>query len=697
MALSTLEPSPPASGPFSLTLDTFMPDLLRKYPHTRAVLDQHGLRGCGGAEGPHESLGYFVKAHGIDGRKLMDELRLAIAQGAGHMGQPAASAPGPADRIYRPFFLAGIAVVLTLGAVWGAWMLWRIGIAGQFGAAGILEINAHGHAMIFGWVGLFIMGFALQALPRMWHVELPAPRLAVASFVAMVLGIAVRTVAMGLPALSGAAPAALAGGLMELAAIVAVSGILLAAFLRSEVRTEPYMIFILAGLGWFVLQAIAGLWHVWMTMTAVGAEKLLWYVSTYQAPLRDMQIHGLALFMILGVSLRIFPAFFGLPRVSDRRVWTGLVLLTAAVLAEMVFFIAFRWTGRLGFTWGVYSAWLMLAAGVVIITWPWRLWRPLPTHDRSAKFVRIGYGWLAVSLAMLLLLPLYQSLSGRPFSHAYYGAIRHAVTVGFISMMIMGVAAKVVPTLTGRDPRALSALWGPFLLVNIGCLLRVSTQTLTDWNPIFYSIIGLSGTLEVIGLGWWGGHLARMMLTSARVAPLLHTAPPTDGIAGDHLIADVLRWCPGALAVFEQYGFAMLRNPIAQKTFARRVTVAQAASLRCVSLVPLLQSLNDACHPTGAVRYDLPLEEMIPQLPAAAPVLARHGLCPERHGRMTLAQAAEQTGVSKESLVLALAQAGMSDSVTRSGECRSACDSNGSCAQTCIGERKIASVKEARW
>jgi hypothetical protein len=35
--------------------------------------------------------------------------------------------PSIADTIYRPFFLAGIAVVLTLGCVWGAINLFTIG------------------------------------------------------------------------------------------------------------------------------------------------------------------------------------------------------------------------------------------------------------------------------------------------------------------------------------------------------------------------------------------------------------------------------------------------------------------------------------------------------------------------------------------------------------------------------------------
>src|SRR5262249_15641666 len=130
--------------------------------------------------------------------------------------------------------------------------------------------------------------------------------------------------------------------------------------------------------------------------------------------------------------------------------------------------------------------------------------------------------WLFLSLGMLVLLPGYQ-LGLLPllapdsnavqvgFSHAYYGAVRHAITVGFISLMIVGVAAKVVPTLNGVEVRRLSPLWGPFFLINLGCALRVTTQTLTDFHTIGFAVVGVSGLLEVTGLALWGIHLWRIM------------------------------------------------------------------------------------------------------------------------------------------------------------------------------------------
>ena len=43
------------------------------------------------------------------------------------------------------------------------------------------------------------------------------------------------------------------------------------------------------------------------------------------------------------------------------------------------------------------------------------------------------------------MMPLYNRLTGVGFSHAYFGATRHAITVGFISLMIMGMAGQGRP------------------------------------------------------------------------------------------------------------------------------------------------------------------------------------------------------------------------------------------------------------
>lgn len=583
----------------TLSLDTMLPTLLTRYPHARRVFDRYGLSGCGGPAGPAESLRFFARTHGVDERQLLDQIRDAIAQPAD--AQPETVVPTLADTIYRWFFIGGIVVILTAGATWGATLLWQIGSRGKFTGVSLHAVNAHGHAQIYGWVGLFIMGFAYQAFPRIWHTTLAAPKLVAGTFGLMCAGILIRSLLMPFAGSTPAALGSLIGGVIELIACGLFVGQIVATFRRRdrEVAVEPYMGFIFAALFWLVAMAGMDVWFTYVTMTAPDSRTLVWYVSTYQAPLRDLQIHGLALSMILGVSLRMLPALFELPKVSARRAWAALVLVTLGVAGESLVFVAYRWTHNHVIAAFLMLPWLMMTAAVVMVAWSWKLWRPLPVFDRSGKFVRIAYGWLAVSLAMLLLLPVYQHVSGIPFSHAYYGAIRHAITVGFISMMILGIAAKVTATLNGRSGDSLPGLWGPFVLVNIGCFLRCTLQVGTDWHAGFFPLVGISGTLEVIGLTWWSVHLIRLMWTR----PETSAVPRPVEIGPQALVGEIVRAYPQTLDVFLRFGFTMLANPLARETIARGVTVRQAARFRGVNADALTRSLRQAagteCEPVA--------------------------------------------------------------------------------------------------
>jgi hypothetical protein len=598
----------------TLSLDLLLPDLLREYPAARPVFDRYGLRGCGGPRGPHETIGFFARVHGVDPSRLLAELRLAITDRSGRSAH-AQPAPGLADTIYRRYFVGGIVVALTAGATWGAWMLWKIALGGSFRVASFNSVNAHGEAQIFGWVGLFIMGFAYQAFPRLWHTTLAAPRLAAWAFALMVAGLIARTVGIATAgAWPSALPLAMLGGISQVAAVLIFIGQLGATFARSGARLEPYVGFILAALAWFAAAGVFSVWHTWTTLTARTARELIWYVATYQTPLRDLQIHGLALFMILGVSLKMLPALFGLPGISARRAWWALDLMTTGLLGAAGLFLLYRLTGNHVLAAALVLPWLMLSVGVALVVLPWRPWRPFPERDRTGKFVRAAYAWLALSMAMLLLLPAYQLARAGGFSHAYLGATRHAITVGFISLMIMGMAAKVVPTLNGVDPRTLSDLSGPFLLVNLGCGLRVATQVSTDWFGDLYPVLGLSGTLEVAGLAWWGAGLIRLIRAGGPTADLelVSDAGCRPGrIEPGHRVADVLDWFPAAEPVLLRYGFSALKQPILRRTIARQVTLAQAATLGGAAVAELVAAINDEilgrdlvpigpAHPQGA-------------------------------------------------------------------------------------------------
>lgn len=590
--------------------EMMIPELFRRHPQARQIFNRHGLTGCGGRFGPVESIGFFARAHGVNLEQLLGEIHQTIHNPELAQAPQFAHDLHAADSIYRRYFTAGILVLLTVGASWGLWLLWQIGFAQTFSkGASIYNINAHGHAQIYGWVGLFIMGFAYQAFPRIWHTSLVWPRMAVVNFGLMIAGILIRTFGMSAQPLGGMAiDSAMFGGALEMIAIVTFAAQIVLTYRHGDVPMLPYVGFIFAALFFFFAQTALDLWHTYMTMSAAPGNELVWYVSTYQAPLRDLQIHGLALFMILGVSLRILPALFDVAEIPHRRAWWALGVLLTAVVGETILFVAYRWTNNHVLAAFLLVPWLMLLIGCWMVAGPWKLWRPAPSKDRSVKFIRAAYGWLALSLVMLILLPVYQQLVKIPFSHAYFGAIRHAITVGFISLMIIGVASKVVPTLNGVDPRKLTPLWGPFILINIGCALRVSLQILTDWNPVFFALVGISALFEITALTWWGVHLIGLLRSGKRLEKQMDAAVATERpgtIDADMRVTDVLDWYPATMNAFDAHGFSALRNPLIRRTAARSVTIRQAAMMKEVDLQELLGALRYAAFDGKCCAADL--------------------------------------------------------------------------------------------
>lgn len=605
MRSDTLLEQPAHATPDWIDETVMIPELLRTSPQLRPVLDRYGLQGCGGKLGPAESLGFFARAHEVPLETLLTELRDRLrAPGENSQHAQSTDAARPEDAIYRPFFKAGIVVVLTLGAVWGAYLLLRIAWGGAFTMAGLHEINAHGHAQIFGWVGLFVMGFAYQAFPRFKHASLAYPRLAWTSLALMIVGLIGRSVGEPLASqVSWAGPVAIGAAWLEVAAILAFVWVVLATWRAAGKGLAFYDLYILAALGWFVVQAVFEAIYLRATLEAPGREELLSLVATWQAPLRDIQIHGFALLMILGVSQRVLHHFYGLPAPSRQVSLFALAVLNLAIVGEVVGLVLMRESRAWAGLW--YGSTVLLAGAVVTLLWNWRVFGRSSEADRSLKFIRAAYAWLLVSLAMLVWLPAYQfgllpwlapsgDATALGFSHAYYGAIRHAITVGFVSMMILAVASRVVPTLNGVDMSRLTPLWAPFLLLNAGCALRVVGQTLTDFTPYAFPFAGVSGLLEVTALALWGVHLWSVISGRARYRGDAKNTAPGAPIESGHNVGAVLDRHPELLETFLALGFRPLANSFLRKTVARHVSVGQASRLLGLEPDAVVQALNRA-------------------------------------------------------------------------------------------------------
>lgn len=589
-----------------ITAEMTLPEVIQQYPATRAVFDRYGLQGCGGPTGPYETIEWFARMHGVDLSQLLQELNsVAICEPTTPSYRPTL-----ADRIYRPFFTGGILTVLTLGCVWGAINLLLMGRKGDFGAVDYSWVLAHGHAMVFGFLGFFIMGFAYQAIPRLKHTHLPKPSVALASLPLMAGGLLFQTLGHLYSPRPGYLPLGLIGGFLQILSVLLFCHIMYLAIKYSG-KPEPFDAFIYVGSGWFLIASLLNPVIFYLFENAPSYESFLFRVATFNIPYRDIQLLGIAVVFILGVSLRFLPHAYGLREPSPR--WRNFLLwgVNSAIILAIASFLARRFTGN---PWWMLINWLsswVLFIAALGSPFQYGLFRQTQHSDRSLKFIRAGYLWFIIAMAMLVLVPvynlgIYMPITGSriPFSHAFFGAYRHALTVGFLTLMIVGVSSKVVPTLSGLEIKRTPSLWPSFLLLNVGNLARVTTEIATDFTRSAYAWMGWTGFIEVAGLLLWAWELYRntragdALIQQALLSPPQPSSTVTE-ISPEVKVGDILSAYPETLDIFLKYGFTPLKHEWARKTLAKRVSLEQAAQFEKISLEDLLRDLRRIIRQKG--------------------------------------------------------------------------------------------------
>jgi hypothetical protein len=118
-------------------------------------------------------------------------------------------------------------------------------------------------------------------------------------------------------------------------------------------------------------------------------------------------------------------------------------------------------------------------------------------HPSFPFFVRMAYGWLLVAALLGV------GAARWDFSGGIWGASRHALTVGFIAVMVFCVGQRILPAFAGmRLLWSTRLMFAGLLLLTIGCTLRVSSEVLAyqgyaNWT---WSVLPVSALLELAGI-----------------------------------------------------------------------------------------------------------------------------------------------------------------------------------------------------
>ena len=594
-------------------------EILSRYPATRCVFDQYGLFGCGGEDGPTEPITLFARVHQADLNDLLEQLRSAAggeSVPAAAAGRPAAEPASPGAQqavpaapsvkdprgVSRAFLRTSLVAVITGGGLLGVLLLALVSYYGSFELAlpwpgWTTAVQIHAHIQLSGWVALFIMGIAYFALPRFLAVELRGMGTARASFALMLGGILLRSFYQPFSAERWAANWVLWGAAAEFVAALLFFRIVLQTVRSSSKRGEPYTRFLAWGSGWFVVSQAILLGHAAVSLVQ-GRPVLL----SHAADDAYLHIHliGFVGLFILGVTLRTLPLLLNFARQASptwqRRVLAGWNLGVALFALAMPLSALGLGAEHL---WAFAGAGLELAAGLAFLATvnPLQKARAPETEDTPPAWlwlIRSAYVWFAVALAMQAVLTSVTWATGMEPEHAYWGAFRHALAMGWISTMIFGMAYRMVPVMEGRA--AAMAWTAPvvFWVVNIGNVGRVGLQSLAPTVPAVYPWMAPMGALELMAAFLFALAMWKTM-SRARIAEETGAGRESRKkvtIGPDAVVADVLNADPKALEVFVQHGFTALKNPVLRATAARMVTVAQACRMHGLDLESLLRDLG---------------------------------------------------------------------------------------------------------
>jgi hypothetical protein len=568
--------------------NTIIKNLVKKHPETLSVFRKYNLVVAGGVRGPNEPLAFFAKAHEVDYDEIVKELKAAIEKGPDKNTETIELVE---DKVYEKFFKTAILMALTIGVTVGAIVLTYIGKNQTFHYVLHKLVQTHGHAQLFGWVGLCIIGFAYYIVPRVKNVELKYREFTTTSFWLIVTGTVIRIFAQ--PYANETTNILLPiSGLLEFMAVALFAFIILSTVLASQEKKEPYDKFIMAGVIWFLVCSIMNfIMDGFMFFTNTNEIP-----RTFYSPFVHVFLLGFAFMFIFAVNIRTVYAFLDVGTARVRAVNTTFWLLNLTI---PVYFIANSFNYNSPFLLKVsYLTIYLVAFSVLLFVYGIRIFEKSTRElddvvmDRSySKTIRTAYVWLIIGMLILGAKPFFKAFSEPQY--LFHGAANHAIAVGFVTLMIIGYASKMVPTFKGVGMHSIRLADLSFYLINIGCFLRVSTQIMIGLsNDSYYSLIGFSGWIELAAIGIFGYNVWKTM--NAEDEDEIEEPQETlTEITGDTNIANAIDQYPETLDVFLEFGFKQMSNPVARKTVAKMFTIKQATKIHPVEIDSLLKSLNE--------------------------------------------------------------------------------------------------------
>ena len=391
------------------------------------------------------------------------------------------------SKLLMAFITTGLFFMLFPGTLLGVWNLLQISGRERGGFIPAAWLQAHGHAQVFGWIGSFLLGIGFYSIPKLHGRATRIIRAAWGCWVLWTVGVAARWAAtVYLWKWRVVVPA---GGALELLAFLIFLSIVSQHRPKDSSRQglEPWV--------WVVVSAMIGF------LLSLSTN----LVASVQASLREMDPAfprnfdqrylallgwGFLVLFVWGFSAKWMPVFVGLKAIRPG-------FLFGAVVLDFVG-VACAFAGR--FT----AATILLFAATIFSVIAIRIFERSEQepkirgiHKSFPAFVRMAYGWLLIAAGLGVAAAQWDTSGG------FWGASRHALTVGFVGIMVLAVGQRILPAFAG-----MRLLWSPRLmfvglfLLAAGCTLRVSSEVLAYQGYVGWAwhVLPVSALVELTAL-----------------------------------------------------------------------------------------------------------------------------------------------------------------------------------------------------
>jgi uncharacterized protein involved in response to NO len=409
-------------------------------------------------------------------------------------------------QFYLGFIWSALGIAIFAGFAIGAHLAAVIGLDFSLGKGFYSFIQIHGHLQLVGWAGLFIIGISLHFIPRLAGIPLSHPEWLNRILWLITAGLITRAVAHSLlpylstPAIFHTLSIVTAlSGLSELAGIILYIALLLTSIraVRRSGKERPALqavkpYFAMMQAGWFLYAVLntALLIH----MAATGTV-------TVNQPWDDFALNlfvGLVLLPVaFAFSVRIFPLYLRLPAPEWPVSKMGLAYLLFFALQTLPTLPPFL-------SMSPETAFFISALGqcgkslvIFLFVWkldlllrrrePWTVHRKfqpgperqptragLPDYGEFGRFERLLYAaylWLLFGVGLELMTGLATIL--RWEMAVSTDAIRHSHLIGFITLLILGMAPRMIPGFIQKKLASTKLVEATFWLGNAAVICRI--------------------------------------------------------------------------------------------------------------------------------------------------------------------------------------------------------------------------------